>query len=102
MDNALLGFLGILRRAGKVSYGYDAVAREILKHNAQAVLLASDASERTKRAVENICSVNDLKPVETKFTAETLGACLGRDRVAVVSVAGRKAADKAGKLCRGE
>lgn len=102
MDEALLGFLGILRRAGKLGFGYDAVEREIRKKNAQAVLLAADASERTRRAMEKICSEYGIQSAQTEFSAERLGASIGRDRVAVVSVAGRKAAVKAMALCRGE
>ena len=49
MNNKLLSFLGLCRRAGKMTIGNDAVIEEINNGKSCLVLLAGDASQRTAR-----------------------------------------------------
>lgn len=47
MDNKLTGLLGICRRAGHLTVGFDAVINLIRAHKAKVVLTAADLSEKT-------------------------------------------------------
>ena len=49
MDPKTAGLLGLCRRAGKVSVGFDAVCAEVLRGTAALVLLAADLSEKTEK-----------------------------------------------------
>ena len=51
MNDRLLSLLGIARRAGKLTMGFDPVAEDVAKHKAKLVLTASDLSERTLKGV---------------------------------------------------
>lgn len=51
MDRRLLSFLGLARRAGKLCLGRDAAEESIRAAKAEALLLASDISERSARQI---------------------------------------------------
>ena len=48
----VLGYLGLARRAGKLSIGHDAALLSVRKGIARLVLLTEDASPRHKRELE--------------------------------------------------
>ena len=54
----ILNFLGIARRAGKLSLGFDAAEESVNKKKSKLLILACDVSERTRKSV-GIISVND-------------------------------------------
>ncbi|MDD4850169.1 MAG: ribosomal L7Ae/L30e/S12e/Gadd45 family protein [Gemmiger sp.] len=54
-EQALLGALGICRKAGKLLYGYDRVEEAVLRGKISMVLLASDASKRTADHMHTLC-----------------------------------------------
>ena len=49
----IMNFLGLSRRAGKLSIGHDSVIESIVKDKAELVILASDASERLKNEIKH-------------------------------------------------
>lgn len=55
-NHNLLGLLGIARRAGKLSLGYEAVRRKIRSGGAKAVFMAADLSDGTRRRLERNCA----------------------------------------------
>ena len=52
----IMGFLGLSRRAGKLSCGHDAVIESIVKDKAELIILSSDASERLKNEIKHAAS----------------------------------------------
>lgn len=52
---ALLGSLGLCRKAGKLLHGYDRVKEAAMMDKAKLVLLARDASERTAQHMRAAC-----------------------------------------------
>lgn len=54
-EEALLGALGICRKAGRLLYGYDRVEEAVLRGKVVLVLLASDASQRTADHMHTLC-----------------------------------------------
>ena len=52
---ALLGSLGLCRKAGKLLHGYDRVEEAVMMDKAKLVLLARDASERTAQHMRAAC-----------------------------------------------
>lgn len=49
VNSKLLGTLGICRRAGHLTLGFDAVCDLIKQRQAKCILLAADLSEKTKK-----------------------------------------------------
>ena len=53
MINKVNGLLGLSAKSGNILAGTDLVLDEMLKKRVKLVILASDASEKTKKNVEN-------------------------------------------------
>ena len=54
-NDRLVGFLGLCRRAGVVTPGFDAAMEKVKAGAAQLVLLAEDCSPKTKKEAEYFC-----------------------------------------------
>ena len=50
-NDRLISFLGIARKAGKLTFGFDSVCESLRKKESCMVLIASDASEGTVRGI---------------------------------------------------
>ena len=84
MDN-ILNLLGIARRAGKLSLGYDSVEEAVNKKKSKLIILACDVSERTRRSVENISKRGNVTTVFSDIPMERIGSAIGK-AVGIVSV----------------
>lgn len=65
----IMGFLGLSRRAGKLSCGHDAVIESIVKDKAELIILSSDASERLKNEIKHAATYGgrNIPVIETPF-----------------------------------
>ena len=82
----LLGMIGLAKRAGKVSTGTFICEKTIKSKTAKLVILASDASDNTKKTIKDACRHYGVKLIECSDMSE-LGHIVGAsaDR-AVVSI----------------
>ncbi len=48
INKKILGLIGLSAKAGKVSFGADSVENDIKKKKVNLIIIAEDASERTK------------------------------------------------------
>ena len=100
-DRRLIGLLGLAMRAGALAFGTEQVCGEIRRHGFQAdeedpssftasapgiVMIASDASENTRKRVENACRFYHLEFVRTSFTSREIGDGIGKPPTAVYAV----------------
>ncbi len=87
MTDNLKGFLGLCRKAGKMSLGHDAVITSIKKRKAKLVFTCCDASERLKNEMKDECSFDNrnIKYIDTSFTMKELSFCIS-SRAGVVSI----------------
>jgi len=85
--NKIYSMLGIARKGGKISIGYDATCLEIQKNKNKnkLVMIAVDASEKTKKNIQFICDKYSCKYIEYG-EKELLGQCLGKKMVSVLSI----------------
>ncbi len=82
----------LCRKAGGVTVGVGAALDAVrsAKGKPAAVILAGDASERTKKQVRDKCAFYSVPLFEADITSEKLGALLGtRSLCAAVAVGGR-------------
>jgi ribosomal protein L7Ae-like RNA K-turn-binding protein len=98
----LLRFLGICRRAGKIMFGADAVAKGVFSGEAKLVLVARDASPRVRRAMENSCLQYGVTLLDPGFSMDELGGAIGRSATAAAAVTEKKMAEKVAKMCQAE
>lgn len=87
MDNRLAGLLGICRRSGHLTVGFDATAEWIRKRRAVLVLLSDDLSEKTAKEIRFCARAMAQPPLTLPCTKEALAAAIGAKKpVGVVAV----------------
>lgn len=83
--NKIYSMLGIAKKGGKISIGFDVACLDVKNKKSNLVLIASDASDKTKKNIIFFCDKYDIKYVEYG-EKEILGKSLGRKVVSVLSV----------------
>ncbi|MBQ4544682.1 MAG: ribosomal L7Ae/L30e/S12e/Gadd45 family protein [Oscillospiraceae bacterium] len=86
MKSNYLGLLGLAKRAGLLEAGDEAVRATLSAKKARVVLVASDASERTRSTFEFIAESVNVPIIPVEETREELGNALGRRPCATVCV----------------
>lgn len=83
----LLGLLGFAARARKLVCGTDLCRDEIRRGKLQLVLVASDASQNTKKRIIDACKYYDTDMCHIPLTASELSDRIGKTgNIAVVGV----------------
>ncbi len=77
MQNKFLSFLGICRKAGKMSIGYKNTAERVKENRVSLILIASDLSEKTEKELCFITKGRDIEVLRTIYSMETLSAAIG-------------------------
>lgn len=85
MTNKFLGMLGIATKAGATKSGAWAAEDAIRSGKAHLVIVATDASDSTKKGYKEMAATFALKHIEC-CTKEELGRACGKDERAVVAV----------------
>lgn len=83
--NKIYSILGIARKGGNISIGYDVTYLDVKDNKSKLVLIATDASDKTKKNVQFICDKYETKYIEYG-EKEILGKSLGKKMVSVISV----------------
>ncbi len=81
----IYGMIGMAKRAGKISTGAFICEKMIKSKQAKLVFLATDASDNTKKSIQNSCKFYNVKLIEFS-DMETLGHYTGGGDRAVISV----------------
>lgn len=84
-NDKLLSFLGLCRRAGKMTIGNDAVVDAIINGESQLILLVSDISARTEKTVTEVAQSNNISIVKLTKDKEQVSKSLGK-LTAVMSI----------------
>lgn len=83
--NRLLSLLGIARRAGKISWGRDAVEESLRKGKAHLVLVAADISAKTTAGVRFSAERAGVPVLSVHETIESVSQAIGK-RAGIVAV----------------
>lgn len=97
MNDRLLSLLGLARRAGRVSLGFDPVCESVAKGEAALVLVAADISEGSLRKLKSSIDGYGVCIEQTPYDIDSLGAAVGK-AVRVLSVNDSGFAAKAKQL----
>ncbi len=83
----LNGFLGLCRKAGKMSIGHDAVITSIKSGNSKLCITCADVSPRLKKEVAEECEFKgrNIKYIDAPFTMSELGLAIGK-KAGVISI----------------
>lgn len=85
MNDPLLSLLGIARRAGMLTLGFDAVCEDVNKGKSSLVLTAKDISDGSLRKLENHISTSEVGIIEIPHDINDICAALGR-KVRIISI----------------
>ena len=84
--NNILSLLGLSLRGGHLVMGEEPVEGVARARDARLLLLASDASDNTRRRVAHFADAGQCIWIRVPFTKEDLGRALGRSAVAVAAI----------------
>lgn len=77
--------MGLATRAGKIVFGSEACKSAIEKKKVKLVIIAEDASEKTKLNFRKICEQYNI-PIYEELQIEVLSKAIGKDNKAIVGV----------------
>lgn len=80
-EEKVIALLGFANKAGKLAIGRSAVEAVNIKGRVYAVLVATDASDKIEKIVENV-----NKETFRCCSKEALGQILGRTEVAIIGI----------------
>lgn len=100
MINKVYGLLGISSKAGKVISGTDVVLEGIIKKQVKLVIIASDASERTIRNMENSCAKYNIKFIIYGNILDN-SKSIGKQNRAVIGIKDKNLAEAIEKVIHG-
>lgn len=83
--NSVLSLLGLAMKAGKVVSGEFSTEKAIKSGKAYFVIIASDASDNTKKSFSDSCSYYQV-PFAIYGTKDELGHCIGKQMRASLAV----------------
>jgi len=83
--NKVLGMIGLAKRAGMVVTGEFLCDKAIKSGEAKLIIIATDISQNSKKAVLDACKYYNVEYIEFA-TAERLGKYTGSDMRTVISV----------------
>ena len=72
------GMVGMAMRAGKIVVGCDVICTALAKGGIKLVLIASDASDATKKRLSNKTKFYNVPAIEAPVEADRLGALIGK------------------------
>lgn len=84
-SDRLYGLLGLATRAGKMVFGTEACKSSIEKKKVKLLIVATDASERTKKSFYEICEEFNV-PMCEKLTIESISNSIGKGNKAVIGI----------------
>lgn len=84
-NNKILGLIGFAARARKICYGADSVEQEIKKKKVYLVLVANDASDRTKEKFVKICEQYNINMI-VYSEIELISKAIGKSNKAIIGI----------------
>ncbi len=81
----ILSLLGLARRAGRLTLGFDAVCASVVKNESRLILTAADVSEGTMRKLRNHLSGSEINITGIPFEQAQINAAIGKP-VRIISV----------------
>lgn len=95
----VLGMLGISAKAGKVVCGNDATIEDIERHKVKLVIVAEDASEKTKKNMKYVCEKNKV-PILEFGNIDEISRTIGKTNKAIIGIKSKSLSEAIEKLIK--
>lgn len=100
MDQKTLSMLGLCRKAGRARTGGYQTEEAVKRGHACLVLIAEDASDRTKKSLRDMCTYYEV-PFLIAGTKDEISAAVGQSNRSSVCVTDRGFADRISEMISG-
>lgn len=100
MKTETASFLGLAKKAGKISFGFDAVCECLLKEETKIILVSSDLSPKTVKEVEKKADERQIKVLTLPLSMDEIDYAIGK-RTGIISVNDAGFAEKLGSMATG-
>ena len=84
-NNKILGLIGLAARARKLCFGADSVEEKTKKGKVKLLIIAEDASNRTKDKFIKLANEKNI-PIIIKEKIETLSKAIGKSNKAIIGI----------------
>ncbi len=84
-NSKVLRLIGLAMRAGKVKFGNESCNEAIMQNKVKLILIAKDASERTKINFKKLCDSRKI-PIYEEFEEYDLSHAIGKQNKVVIGV----------------
>lgn len=98
-NKRILGMLGISAKAGKIVCGTDATVEDIERHKVSLVIVAENASEKTKKNMKYICDKNGVTILEFGNIDE-ISKTIGKNNKAIIGIKSKSLSKEVEKLIK--
>lgn len=98
MNERILSFLGLARKAGRLSLGFDPASDAMFCGNSKLLILCGDLSERSKSKILKISERTKTEVVSLNISMDEVGAAIGKTS-GIISVDDEGFAKKLVMLC---
>lgn len=98
MNERILSFLGLARRAGRLSLGFDPSADAMIHDKSRLLLLCSDLSERSRSRILKIAQRTKTEVIPLNISMNEVGMAIGKTS-GIISVDDEGFAKKLVMLC---
>ena len=85
INNKILGLIGLAARARKICFGSDSVEEKTKKGKVKLIIIAENASERTKDKFKKIAIKKNI-PIIIKGEIEVLSKAIGKSNKAILGI----------------
>ncbi len=99
-NKKILGLIGLAARARKICFGADSVELEIKKKRVYLVVIAEDASDRTKEKFSKLGKEYKI-PIIIEGEIEILSQAIGKSNKAIIGIEEKNLAKEIQKIKNG-
>lgn len=85
INKKILGLVGLATRARKIAFGADSVEIEIKNKKIKLIIVAKDASTRTKEKFQKLSEIFDV-PIIIDGTIEEISKTIGKSNKAIIGI----------------
>ncbi len=97
IENKIYQIIGLCQRARMLVAGEFAAKQAVLQKTPLLVIVATDASDKTKKLFKDKCAYREIVCVEWG-TKEKLGKCIGKEIRAVIAILDEGFANKISEM----
>lgn len=99
-NKKILGLIGLAARARKICFGADSVELEVKKKKVYLVVVAIDASKRSREKFNQLCEEYNV-PIIIEGEIEILSKAIGKSNKAIIGVKDINLANEIQKIKNG-